>query len=130
MDTSVWIAFFRQREPCHRLVAGLIDEERVCCTGIILAELIQGAKSDKELSVLDSFLQVFEFLPESPRLWAQAGRLSGRLRQQGMAIGLADCFIATAALAANLPVATLDGHFRILHQTAGVELLPLEPAAE
>ncbi|WP_243373995.1 PIN domain-containing protein [Geotalea sp. SG265] len=125
VDTSVWIEFFRRHEPCFSLVTRLIDEEQVCCTGIILAELMQGAKSDKELAVLADFPQVFEFISEDTELWAAAGRLSFKLRRSGQTIGLADCFIATAAAQAGVPLATLDAHFEKVKKAAKISLYPV-----
>lgn len=126
IDTSVWIEFFRRREPYHGIVTRLIDDEQVVCCGIILAELMQGAKTDKELAVLDDFLQVFTFVPETPELWASAGKLSGKLRRKGITVGLSDCFIAVAAALAKVQVATLDSHFETLCKPAGISLYPLE----
>ena len=125
IDTSVWIEFFRQREPYHGIVTKLIDDEQVVCCGIILAELMQGAKSDKELAVLDDFIKVFSFIPETPELWATAGKLSGKLRRKGITIGLSDCFIATAAASVKVQVATQDSHFELLGKPAGIALYPL-----
>jgi predicted nucleic acid-binding protein len=125
IDTSVWIEFFRQREPYHGIVTKLIDDDQVVCCGIILAELMQGAKTDKELAVLDDFLQVFTFIPETPELWASAGKLSGKLRRKGITVGLSDCFIAVAAASAKVQVATLDSHFEALFKPAGISLYPL-----
>jgi len=28
VDTSVWIEFFKKKEPWHRVVSGLIDDKR------------------------------------------------------------------------------------------------------
>ena len=125
IDTSVWIEFFRQREPHHGMVTKLIDDDQVVCCGIILAELMQGAKSDKELAILDDFLKVFTFIPETPELWAAAGKLSGKLRRKGITVGLSDCFIATAAASAKVQVATLDSHFAVLGKPAGISLYPI-----
>lgn len=125
VDTSVWIEFFRGREPYHGIVTKLIDDDQVVCCGIILAELMQGAKSDKELAVLDDFIKVFSFIPETPELWASAGKLSGKLRRKGITVGLSDCFIAMAAASAKVQVATLDSHFELLGKSAGIALYPL-----
>jgi predicted nucleic acid-binding protein len=125
IDTSIWIEFFRQREPHHSKITKLIDDDQVVCCGIILAELMQGAKSDKELAVLDDFLKVFTFIPETPELWAAAGKLSGKLRRKGVTVGLSDCFIATAAASVKVQVATLDSHFEVLSKPAGITLYPI-----
>jgi len=122
VDTSVWIEFFRKNEPYHATVARLIDAEQICLTGIIVAELIQGAKTDKELSILLNFPQVFPLLPDTPQLWLEAGRLAYSLRRKGVTVGLADCFIAATAAGAKVPVATLDTHFELLKKTAKVRL--------
>lgn len=125
LDTSVWIEFFRKREPYHALVTRLIDDEQIACCGIVLAELMQGARSDKELTVLDDFIHVFAFIPETPELWATAGKLSCQLRRKGVTIGLSDCYIAVAAASAQVQVATLDGHFEELCKPARISLYPL-----
>ncbi|MDA8415351.1 MAG: PIN domain-containing protein [Desulfobacteraceae bacterium] len=125
VDTSVWIEFFRKQEPYHSIVSRLIDDEQVYCCGIILAELMQGAKSDKELTVLDDFPRVFPFISETPQLWATAGKLSFQLRRKGVTIGLSDCYIAVAAASVRAQVATLDGHFKLLCKPAKIALYPL-----
>ncbi len=125
VDSSVWIEFFRRNEPYHDIVSRLMDDEQIVCCGVILAELIQGAKSDKELAVLENFLQVFTFIPETPELWAAAGKISHKLRRKGGTIGLADCFIAVAAASVKVRVATLDGHFDELCKPAGISLFPM-----
>jgi predicted nucleic acid-binding protein len=99
VDTSVWIEFFRKKEPWYSAVSGLLDDKRICCSGIILAELIQGAKSEKEPGVLRDFRHVFEFLDESVDLWQAAGELSNTLQRKGKSIGPADCYLAASAKA-------------------------------
>ena len=125
VDSSVWIEFFRKNEPYHGIVSQLMDDEQIVCCGVILAELIQGARSDKELVVLENFLHVFTFIHGTPELWAAAGKLSHKLRRKGITVGLSDCFIAVAAASANVRVATLDNHFDMLCKPAGIFLFPL-----
>lgn len=122
VDTSAWIEFFRKKEPWFGAVSGLMDEKRVCCTGIILAELIQGAKSDKELEVLRDFRHVFEFLDESIDLWQAAGELSRALQRKGKSIGLSDCYLAVTARTHKVKLLTLDKHFTVIRAAAGIEL--------
>ncbi|MBN2443564.1 MAG: PIN domain-containing protein [Spirochaetales bacterium] len=74
VDTSAWIEFFRKREPYYSNILKLIDDDRICCTGIILAELIQGAKTLKEVETLKDFIHVFSFFSESEVLWEKAGK--------------------------------------------------------
>lgn len=125
-DTSAWIEFFRKREPWHGVVATLMDDRRLCCMGIILAELIQGAKSDAERDVLRDFVHVFEFLPDTVDHWRQAGELSRAFRKKGKSIGLADCHIAVTAAVGNVKLLTLDKHFEVLKGAAGLRLFELD----
>lgn len=127
VDTSAWIEFFRKKEPYYGAVLELIDDDRVCCAGLVIGELLQGAKSEKELAVLKNFLHVFEFLPETPRLWEKAGELSYSLRRKGEGVGLSDCFLAVAAMAHGAEILTLDRHFGVLKKEAGVNLTRLKP---
>jgi len=123
IDTSVWVEFFRGHEPCREVVRELIDSESVCCTGLILAELMQGAKTEKELAVLNDFPQTFPFLPDRVELWIKAGQLAFTLRRQGTTVGLGDCFIAVSAAEAGASIATLDTHFSLLRNNIAIELL-------
>jgi predicted nucleic acid-binding protein len=116
VDTSVWIDFFRKKAPCYSKVLKLFDEDRICCIGIILAELIQGTKSREEIKVLIDFTYVFFFLEESGELWEKAGELSFSLIKSGKQIGLSDCYIAMAANKSNSKLFTLDNHFIIIKE--------------
>ncbi len=126
VDTSAWIEFFRKKEPWFGAVTALMDERRICCSGIILAELIQGAKSDRELEVLRDFRHVFEFLDESTDRWQAAGELSHALRRKGKSIGLSDCYLAVSARQHNVKLLTLDRHFDAIKGAAGIELYDIK----
>ncbi|MBE0585763.1 MAG: PIN domain-containing protein [Desulfofustis sp.] len=122
VDTSAWIDYFRKREPCYSLVSALMASGRICCIGIVLAELIQGAKSDREVDVLKDFVQVFDFLPEDPLVWQMAGELSFSLRRRGLTVGLSDCLIAVQAMRSEAELLSLDGHFQQISEHSGLKL--------
>lgn len=122
VDTSAWIEFFRKKEPWHSAVSGLMDDKRICCAGIILAELIQGAKAEKELDVLRDFRHVFEFLGESVDLWQAAGELSNTLQRKGKSVGLSDCYLAVSAKAHKVKILTLDKHFGAIKSSFGIDI--------
>ncbi len=126
VDTSVWIEFFRRKEPWFSAVTGLMDDKRICCSGLILAELIQGAKSEKELEVLRDFRHVFEFLDDSADLWEAAGELSHALKRKGKSVGLSDCYLAVSARARRVKLLTLDKHFAAIRGSVSIELYEIE----
>ncbi len=125
IDTSVWIDFFRKGQPVHNIVVELLDSDNVCCIGLILGELMQGAKSERELSVVRDFIHVFQFLPESPHLWEKAGQLSYTLRRKGVTVGLADCYIAVSAIESGAQLFSLDSHFKVIKEYSKLYLFPI-----
>jgi len=122
VDTSVWIDFFRKKEPAFTTIAQLIDEDRICCTGIILSELMQGANSEKELNVLKDFLHVYSFINETPETWKKAGELSFRLRKLGKETPLSDCLISVLSLEAAASIYTYDKHFETIKTFENISL--------
>ena len=122
IDTSAWIEFFRKKEPYYGMVMELLDNDRICCVGLVLAELLQGAKSEKELNTLKDFLHVFDFLPDSVKAWQNAGELSYAMQRKGKAIGLSDCYICILAKSGEVSILTLDRHFLTLKEECGLRI--------
>lgn len=116
IDTSVWIDFFRKKQPYYKAVLELIDTDCIVCTGIIFGELLQGAKSTKEFNTLREFLYVFDFLPGKDKIWELAGTISFNLQRKGISVGLSDCFIAAVTKAHNVMLLTKDRHFGVIQQ--------------
>jgi len=113
VDTSVWVDYFRgDSPPVAAKLAALLSEAEVCVPGIVLAELLQGARSDREVSAVEDFLEAFTIVDQGPDSWIKAGRLSRRLRAGGRTVHLIDCYIAVIADENRCAVFTLDRHFR------------------
>ena len=125
VDTSAWIDYFRGIEPCHSLVMALVNTQRICCVGVVLAELIQGAKSDKEVNVLRDFVHLFDFPEEGPWHWERAGVLSNKLRRQGRTVPLSDCYLAISAHANNVDILSKDNHLHEIAHEVGVRVYGL-----
>lgn len=126
VDTSVWIEFFRKKNPYYNIVLDLIDSDSVVCIGIVFAELLQGAKSAKELNTIKEFLYVFDFLPESEKLWEHAGELSFNLQRKGKSAGLSNCYIAVVTKAYNTKLLTTDKHFDIIKKEVEINYLKVK----
>lgn len=122
VDTSAWIEFFKKKEPIYGCVSSLMEEKKVCCLGIVLAELLQGGKSEKELAVLREFVHVFNFLDDTLASWQKAGELSNLLLRKGKTVGLSDCYIAVTAQTQKAAILTLDKHFEIIKSFLSITL--------
>ena len=112
VDTSIWIEYFNKPDSnAGKSLENLLKEGRVFLTGIILTELLQGAKIEKEFeSILESMLAL-PFLKTTLNTWIQAGRISFALRKKGITIPTTDLIIASLSLENNCKIFTLDLHF-------------------
>lgn len=111
VDTSVWIEFFRPDTVAGSLLETLLTESSVVTCGIVLFELMQGVKSEKEKASVMNALSGLPYLEMNEQLWQKSAELSSSLKKKGLTLPLSDIFIATVAIEYNLSVFTLDRHF-------------------
>ncbi|MBI2918452.1 MAG: PIN domain-containing protein [Chloroflexi bacterium] len=124
-DTSVWIESFRRPgSPVVREMDLLLAEGDVAITGVVLAEVLQGARSESELERLKSLLGGLPLLQDDWSTWTLAGELSYKLRHQGQGVPLTDLAVAAVCIENDCALFALDQHFqRIpglrLHEVGG-----------
>jgi len=124
VDTSVWVSYFRGSAPAiSEKVDILLAGEEVCVPKIVLVELVQGAKSQREISAIEDFFDAFTILDQSPDTWWSAGNLSRQLKQRGKTIPLLDCYIAVIAKENSCAVLTLDDHFKEIQRVMPLALV-------
>lgn len=113
VDTSIWIEFFnRPDSKAGGSLETLIKKGNVSVAGVILTELLQGAKLDKEFdAILDSVIAL-PFLDTTLNTWIMAGKISFSLRRKGITIPTTDLVIASLAIENDSSVFTLDPHFK------------------
>jgi len=128
IDTSVWIEYFKGTDSdLTQAVEALINSGSVCTAGIILAELLQGARSEREMRVIEDIKESFTLIASDREgeAWLEAGRLSRELRKAGTTVHLADCLIAVLARENRCRIATRDVHFQAIKEKVGIELFLL-----
>jgi predicted nucleic acid-binding protein len=130
IDTSVWIDYFRNQSAVFvDFVAEIVKNHEICVPRIVLAELMQGAKSEKELSVIEDFMEAFTIVDQTDQTWVNAGRLAYELRKKKRKnVNLTDCYIAVVAKENNCAVFTLDRHFKDIRPHVGIYLIDAEVA--
>ena len=123
VDTSIWIDYFQGGSPeiAERLDAMLTGEE-IFVPGIVLAELIQGARSPKEVGVIEEFIEAFHLIDQKENTWRRAGKLSFDLKKKGKTIHLTDCYIAIMAMDHGCDIFTLDKHFKEIQKQVPIGL--------
>ena len=100
VDTSVWIEILKdQSGHIVRAFQECIGNEAIVLTRFNQLELLQGAKGQKEWTLLDDYLSTQYYLEASEYTWREAARIYFELRRQGITINSPiDCCIAQIAL--------------------------------
>ena len=113
VDTSVWVDYLRGHDTGQReAVASLVQDGRAYICGVVLAELLAGARTDRDRDRIDTIFHGLPYLELSRPTWASAGLLASGLRAQGITLPLADLLVATLALEHGYAVFTRDAHFQ------------------
>ncbi|MFO7732535.1 MAG: PIN domain-containing protein [Candidatus Aminicenantes bacterium] len=124
VDTSVWVDYLRGITPVvAEKLDHLLTSADICIPEIVLAELLQGARSEREVAAVESLREAFTIIGQGPETWAKAGEISRRLRGRGRTIHLVDCHIAVIAEEKGCAVLTLDEHFREIQKVLPLRLL-------
>lgn len=126
IDTSVWIDYFKDKDRGHQL-AKKVDEvlnfSEVYVPKVVIAELIQGAKSEKDISIIEDFTGAFNIIDHTENTWLMAGRLSFSMKRKGITINIIDCYIAVMANEHKCKIFSLDEHFKDIKRFLNLELL-------
>jgi len=127
IDTSVWIAYFQAHASTRvsETVDELLSQGEIFVPKIVLAELMQGAHSEKDIAVIRDFLDAFYIIGEQENTWIEAGKLSYALKKKGKTVNLADCYIAITAQENNCAILTLDKHFKDIRKETGLRLISI-----
>lgn len=113
VDTSVWVQAFRVPNSVEKAeVERLIRSGQAVMVGIVVTELLRGARDERELEALEARLGALPFIQMSSKVWQEAGRLLFHLRARGLSVPLPDAIIAALALEGGHEVYTLDEHFQ------------------
>ena len=114
VDTTVWIDFFADRsEPYVAALQGFIEnEEDLCLCGVILAEVLQGIRSDADYIETKDYLADLIFLPMRQLTFVRAAELYRSLRKRGVTIRKPiDCMIAAVAIEHDIRLLHNDRDF-------------------
>ena len=126
VDTSVLIDFFKgvKNEASQKLRTLLQRGIPFGITSFIFQEVLQGAASEKEYSVLDGYLrtQRFYYLKDPVGSFARAARIYVNCRKKGITVrSTIDCLIVQTALEHDLFLLHNDTDF-----TAIARVVPLK----
>ena len=113
VDTSVWIHYLRSPNTREgQEMDSLLERNEVLITGVVIAEILQGVRAERQRSALESCLRRLPYEDPDKDGWVLGANLASRLRSQGQEVSLLDLAIAAVALNGNHEVYTLDGDFQ------------------
>jgi predicted nucleic acid-binding protein len=117
IDTSVWIEYFRNKS------SPIAEKDEVYVPKIVIAELMQGAKTAREVSIIEDFFDAFHIIDQKEDSWIKAGRLSYSLKKKGKNIHLLDCYIAVIAQEYECKIFTINRHFTEIQKIVDISLI-------
>jgi predicted nucleic acid-binding protein len=101
IDTSAWVDFLNghastEADAVADLIAG---EDELCTCGVIVAEIFQGLRRDKNRGALESQFRRMSFLePSGFDVYLRAAEIHRLLRKRGKTVrSTIDCLIAALA---------------------------------
>ena len=125
VDTTVWIDFFKGHDtPQVRHLESLIGaDEDICICGVILTEVLQGVREDKDYGAVSTCFDAFIYLPMTQKTFRRAAEMYRSLRKQGVTIRNAvDCMIAAVAIEHDIPLLHNDRDFLPLANHCGLKV--------
>jgi predicted nucleic acid-binding protein len=122
VDSSVWIEYLRAKGSAlakQRTREILQKEEAVCC-GIVVVEVLRGARNEKDFLDLKESLLFLPQIPISEEVIARASEWGYALDRKGKIVSTTDLFIAAAAYK-QATILHSDSHFEVIAQEFGLD---------
>jgi predicted nucleic acid-binding protein len=114
VDSSVWIDYFNGRDTSETIfLDGALSTDSICIGDIILAEVLQGFRSDKEYRLArEILLELPLYQVMTPELALVGADNYRRLRKKGFTVRKSvDNWIATFCIENKLPLLFSDKDF-------------------
>ena len=130
VDSSAWIEYQRATGSAAdlRLSRAIETDEPLATTGLVLLELLSGARDERHALDLRRLLDRCRFLPlEEPSDHEAAAALYRACRRQGTTIRrLPDCLIATVAMRTGTTLLHQDADFDAIARHVPLRTLALD----
>ncbi len=125
VDTSAWILSFKRtgQETLKNLVKEAIVRERVVTTPVIVLEVLQGCKTQKEFDNLRTRLESLENCPMEDLIWERVYSFGFSLRRRGLTVPTLDILIAFLAIEKGYTLLHHDHHFRMIAEHSELDAM-------
>ncbi len=115
-DTNIVIDFLKavRKDDKKSLLVNLFAKHEVVLCGVVRAELLHGAYSEKNKSDLLKFVSCYTSANLEENDWNVFGTQLYAYRTNGVTVPFADAVIASVGIKYGIPVWTNDEHFRMM----------------
>jgi predicted nucleic acid-binding protein len=127
VDTSVWIDFIKginshQRRVLHWLIQ---EDEDICLTEIVLTEVLQGVRDDKDfLTVKTCLLEFPIYSPKGVETYLNAAGLYRDCRRKGVTVRkTVDCIIASICIENGLGLLHKDRDYDLIADCTNLKIV-------
>jgi predicted nucleic acid-binding protein len=125
VDSSVWIDYFNGRPSVEtEMLHGLLGERQIVIGDLILTEVLQGFRSDRDFRQARRLLAAFPVVTMvGPELAVRAAEHYRRLRRLGVTVRKTiDVMIGTYCISRQLPLLHADADFEPMVRHLGLRL--------
>jgi predicted nucleic acid-binding protein len=122
VDSSAWIDFFRGQAQAVSRIDALLADDRAATTGMIVAEIVSGARTRADYDALRQHLAALPRLATPSVLWERVAETRFTLARQGVQSHLVDLAIAITAAAAGHRLLTRDRDFVAIARAITLDL--------
>jgi len=129
VDTTVWIDFFGDRPQPHvaALQKLIEDDADLCVCGVILAEVLQGIRTDADYRKTKNYFDSLILMPMRRGTYEKSAELHRSLRKKGVTIRKPiDCMIASVAIEHDLPLLHNDRDFDQIAKHSKLKIMKLK----
>ena len=106
-DTSIWIEFLRNRLKDMEVFIRLLENDYMLMPEVVSGELLQGARSEKEVRIIKGYSDNIKAVPNDGLL-VSAGEYSFRNNLKDKGVGLIDAVIIVSSIQTNSKIWSLD----------------------
>lgn len=124
VDSSAWIFALRRAgiEHIRKRVDHWLEQDRAATCGLVICELLGGARNPKEFDRLERDLAAPHQLTIDDEVWKRAADINFTMAREGKSIPTADCVIAATAQRHGVLLAHCDEHFDRMAKVVGLRV--------
>ena len=124
IDTTVWIDFFagKQTPQVETLELLICEGQDICICGLVLTEVLQGVREDKQYKKIKGYFENLLFLPMTQTMHILSADMYRSLRKKGITVRKPiDCMIASVAITHKTQLLHNDKDFLPIEKHCGLK---------